>query len=528
MIYRNSLWGELSSAKALPRPVAMGWTTKSSASTDATISLQLRVLVIAFVIAWTFVVTAVRSSFPVHDDMLEAWSWGQHWQLGYYKHPPFYAWVTAAWFQVLPRADWAFYLLANVNVAIGLLGVHALARRLLDSEAKAATAVLVLIFLPPYTIASTNFNANTVLLSLWPWTAYAFIRSIESRSLSYSWLFGVLAAMSLLSKYASILMLAACAGAALAHPQSRRYFSSPAPYSAIAVCMIGTLPHLWWTVSHGYPTINYALSKAANSWSYNVTKSLGATTEVLAIVLIGACILFIGFNNHRLHQRAHAVSRAPTPPLWLLILGLGPAVLMLLPGLLGVIKAAAAFMIPTYFMLPVLALRLLHDDVAPVRPQRLVALVAAGLLASVVAAPGLALLTAKLDLVKPSDSSPAIVRAAERVWRDSFGVPLGVVSGTERYSLALSFYSSNAASEFSHFNWTEAPWITPERISREGLLSVCETLDRRCQTQANLYATNQTIYRTTDIAVRQAEMPTRSVELIFIMTPPSTGPDQAE
>jgi hypothetical protein len=49
----------------------------------------------------------------VWDDMLEAWSWGQHFQLGYYKHPPFYAWVAGVWLRIFPRKDFSFYLLSG-------------------------------------------------------------------------------------------------------------------------------------------------------------------------------------------------------------------------------------------------------------------------------------------------------------------------------------------------------------------------------------------------------------------------------
>ena len=78
------------------------------------------VALLAYVAAWTLAATL---TFPsLHHDMLEAWVWGQHPSLGYFKHPPLSALLPAIWFGVMPRQDWAFYLLAYTNAAAGLGG----------------------------------------------------------------------------------------------------------------------------------------------------------------------------------------------------------------------------------------------------------------------------------------------------------------------------------------------------------------------------------------------------------------------
>jgi hypothetical protein len=76
-------------------------------------------LLAIFVITWT--VYGVISSAPaaIHNDMAEAYVWGQEFQLGYFQHPPFWAWIAGLWFEVFPRADWAFALLATLNAGLG-------------------------------------------------------------------------------------------------------------------------------------------------------------------------------------------------------------------------------------------------------------------------------------------------------------------------------------------------------------------------------------------------------------------------
>ena len=59
----------------------------------------------AHITVWTLYPIIADSSVVIHHDMTEAWSWGKEFQLGYYKHPPLYAWIAGLWFHVFPRED---------------------------------------------------------------------------------------------------------------------------------------------------------------------------------------------------------------------------------------------------------------------------------------------------------------------------------------------------------------------------------------------------------------------------------------
>ena len=71
---------------------------------------------------WTAYGVISASPASIHNDMAEAYVWGREFQLGYEKHPPFWAWIAGLWFEVFPRADWAFTLLAVFNAGLGLYG----------------------------------------------------------------------------------------------------------------------------------------------------------------------------------------------------------------------------------------------------------------------------------------------------------------------------------------------------------------------------------------------------------------------
>ena len=76
----------------------------------------LLVLILAHVATMTLFPTIARLPGAVWDDLLEAWAWGKQFQLGYYKHPPLYAWIVGLWFKFLPRTDACFYLLSAINI----------------------------------------------------------------------------------------------------------------------------------------------------------------------------------------------------------------------------------------------------------------------------------------------------------------------------------------------------------------------------------------------------------------------------
>jgi hypothetical protein len=97
-------------------------------------------LALAFILlnalVWWVLFSAGRSSLDTYGDMAEAYSWGISWQLGYDKHPPLSAWTAAAWFELFPTRDWAYYLLAMVNQAVAFWFVFLAGKRWLTMSAR--------------------------------------------------------------------------------------------------------------------------------------------------------------------------------------------------------------------------------------------------------------------------------------------------------------------------------------------------------------------------------------------------------
>lgn len=480
----------------------------------------LLLLIAAHVIGMTLFPTIARLPGSVWYDMLEAWAWGEQFQLGYYKHPPLYAWIAGLWFKILPRTDASYYLLSAVNIGLGLVGVWRLSGLLLRKYARLST-VSLLMFSPSYHYMATNFNANTILLSLWPWGAYFFVKSLQINGWKDGVAFGILSGCALLGKYYSILFLASCFIAALLHPRRRAYFRSAAPYCAVAACAVVFAPHAWWALKSGLPSVEYALAKSARPLWFKAYGAFSAGLVGIAANTLGTAVLFMALGRRwlTLVPRVWRFWKAPANS-WLVALGFGPIAMTLVLGIVGIVKIAPNFLIPTVYIVPLLVLIGVGPALTAGRVRAIMVAVAAFMVLALAAAPIVAYASVAWRFDDRQQVSPDVAMAATMIWHEEVNAPVGIVTGTEAFSLALTFYSRDGPAEFTHFNMRQAPWITPERIAREGMLCVCAASDVACIEQAKRFETPETkrivrIFKKTFWGLLGPV-----VEVVIIMVPP--------
>ncbi len=430
---------------------------------------------------WTLYST-LSNTGALHQDMIEAYSWGREFQLGYYKHPPFWAWIAGAWFEVFPRTNWAFYLLANLNAGIAILGVWQLAG-LFTQGMHRLNATLLIVLIPFYTIQGHQYNANYMQLSLWPWTVYFFVISMEHRRLRDAIAFGVLAAAGMLSKYYSALLLMSCFAASFAHPDWRRYYRSPAPYIAVLVCALLFAPHIWWLANNDFLPFKYAEAKTAYPAAKFYTSIITFIIGCIGFNLIGTALIL--FSRSRGAQRADDAASAPIASnreRFVAILALGPFALTLVAALAGHMRLSTNFAAPIFFLVPLLLIQYFKPQ--PARLRRLAA-AAAGVLyaAALLAAPAIPeLLTGVIQ--QEAKRADEVSRAAMRMWAEVTPLPPRIAAGSEMFAAGTSFYSSEDVSAFFNFDMRLSPWITPAFLARAGFLGICGEDDSACQKRA--------------------------------------------
>jgi 4-amino-4-deoxy-L-arabinose transferase-like glycosyltransferase len=468
--------------------------------------------------------TATCGWYALHHDMTEAWAWGKEFQLGYSKHPPMMAWVAGAWFELMPRTNWSFQLLAVVNAAIGLAGVWMLAGLLLDTRGRWA-AVLFMVLMPSFTLWALKYNANAILLSSWPWTAYFFLQSLRRPGVLYGLLAGLAGAIAILSKYYSAVLLVTLLGVALLHPNRRRYFRSATPCLSVAVGLAAVAPHLWWLVHADFPTFHYALTKTRAPAAEAAQHTALAILDSYLCLGLGAGAFAVAFGRRSWELLKRALDATnDRDSAWVIWLAHGPAVVTIAIFVVANGRFATEHLMPAFFAMPVAFLGVTRAEVTALAIKRIACVAAALWLPLTIGSPLLAAYGLE-TLEDGGEPRRQIAQAVTQTWHELFRRPLGVVGGSERVATAVTFYSPDAPSYLMIDAPSLTPWVSAERVRREGALIVCRAADRECLSDAKHTLGEHPFHKTlafpSDIPGRAA--PDHVFEL-FILTPAGARP----
>ncbi len=435
----------------------------------------LRILIL-FVAVWTAFQTLSFSSVGVHPDLTEVFGWSMHPQASYFKHPPLAALMVRGWFTVFPVADWSFHLLAMTNAAVGLFFTDLIARRYLDRD-KRIFVLLFLLMTPFYQFHGQRFASNQTLLSTWPIAVYCFLRSFERRGVIWPLAAGVAAATAMMGKYFSVYLIAAFPVAVLLHRDGLRYLRSPAPWISTAAGLLVLAPHLWWLHTNGPQTFNYAFSVHGN---VSLGKALGKSGSYLA-GLIGYAALPCaaywlvvrpGRETVRDAFRPHDPGRRMLVALF--------AVPLILPAIVApILKTSVTplWTMQAWFLLPIL---LLAPPSAVLIRRALITTaicIAAATIVVITAAPIIAWSYHANGIGQSREYSHSLATELTREWRSRYGTRLSIVTGDENLAGGAAFYSQDHPDlVFVVGLWT-TPWVTPERIAREGAAILCRAAD---------------------------------------------------
>lgn len=275
-------------------------------------------LIVGFAAIWLLFLMLAYQSGDLHPDVLETWSIGRSFSWGNPKHPPLMGWIAHVWMLVFPLTDWSFQLLAMTNAAIALWAVDLIARRFVRGD-KRAILLLLLMLLPVYQFHAQRFNANAVLLAVWPLSTYCFLRSFETRQIKWAAGAGALAAVAMLGKYYSVFLVGSFVFAAACHPQRRLFFGSLAPWVSALVGLVVLAPHLHWLATTGAAPFDYAMqTHGGRQFWRSVREAWMFLLEIAAILGIPA-LCWMVIAESRLKRFPDDFS-AMNSGLWLLFL----------------------------------------------------------------------------------------------------------------------------------------------------------------------------------------------------------------
>src|SRR5215469_6657131 len=232
----------------LEAPGAVGKSVeKHKGSYDATRQF-IGVLVLYFIVQ---IILRVWISPSVDLDESEQLVLTQKLSWGYGSQPPLYTWIQFAFFKLFGLSVFALSLLKNILLFCTYLLTYLNARIITRRNACAVAAAASLLFIPQVAWESQRDLTHSVLAStLICATLFCFLRLRIILSLKTYALFGLCVGLSALSKYNSIITLAALGVAAISLPGFRAIILDKRIAVAGVIALLVVLPNFLWALHH--------------------------------------------------------------------------------------------------------------------------------------------------------------------------------------------------------------------------------------------------------------------------------------
>ncbi|WP_367714928.1 glycosyltransferase family 39 protein [Nitratireductor sp. GISD-1A_MAKvit] len=439
-------------------------------------TMRMGLLLALFVALWTTFATLTQLNLDGFGDMLENYSWGIAWEQGYYKHPPFFAWITAAWFAVFPNADWAYYLLSAVNGAALMFASWRIALRFLDPW-RAFFATALFFFLPPVTFLALKYNANSAMLPFWAATVWFYLRFLEKGRYSDAVALGALAAASILIKYFSAALLGAIVLHVLFDREARSLLTKPGVWVASFAFIALMTPHLLWLVNNDFLPLAYVGEQGDGSALIGLTSAprfVGALLAyLLPVILVLLAVLLRNGRDAWFDPAAFLALRKTLAGRALLWTGFGSLGLTLMLGAVFAVQFSSVWALPLYFASPIFL-------ILCVKPARLERQKLA--LPSILVLYGACLLALtpfiyRQEAQKTSHYNDVPVKALalqiENAWKQRFEAPLTHVAGDKILASGTTFYTPSRPYSMQANSYALTPWITPAKVAEKGMAIAC-------------------------------------------------------
>ena len=243
-----------------------------------------------FMAVWLVLLTAIPSVFytVLPLDTIETVMWSHPFSMGNAKHPPLAAWLAGIFTAAFAHADFGMYLLSQIMMILGFVYVYRLAKEFFSTE-KAVFSVILLSTVIFYTFDSPKFNVNLPHMALWPMMTFYCCRGVKHDRMADWVLFGIVSALSMLSKFFGFALLLALFLFILTGRETRKYFGRPGPYVAFAVFLLVLAPYIVWLVRNGFPPFRYIVSRVSEEHAnpaLNLLRVLGESLYPLAMPLL--------------------------------------------------------------------------------------------------------------------------------------------------------------------------------------------------------------------------------------------------
>ena len=420
-------------------------------------------------------------------DMVENFAWGQEWQWGTNKHPPLFSWIVAAWFSVFPATDWAYYLLNELNVGVSLWLLALAMRRVMPPEKVLAAVVLTSLGSHFGPDSGFKYNANTAQLPFIAGYTWAMISAMESHQRRWFAVAGIFAGAALLTKYYAVVLLAAIGVGLLIslRPSLQEWFKGMVLTGTIVAILV--LPHVIWSIRHGWPSLNYMhaahemTASVSSLRAYLIAFSGSIGFSIVSIFLWLSALYRLGTTSSVEIKKANVGINV----LWLSML------LTMVAAWTENIDPVSSWMIPALMFLgwALVDLTPAKFDMSKLT-QRLVKAGALYLGGVVIIAPLWELRYRSYPAMPAYALPEKLAKDVSLYYRETYKQPVEYVSGTFPLSYDLAFYAPEHPHALYGMDIAQSTWIDRNALQSGNKLVICGSLlfetieDPDCQARA--------------------------------------------
>ena len=402
---------------------------------------------------WTLIPSLTNVNLPL--DTIEALAWGSNLDWGFSKHPPMSAFAAEVFYQIFGSQDWAYYFLSQIFVVSAFFVVWIFSKEFFKNQNHCLISVLLLEGIYFYNFTTPEFNVNVCQLPFWALSVLYAWKGFKDNKTSDWLLFGLFAALGILSKYLFVYLLVAM-DVFFIYMIIKKQANFKSLISLLPFLLV-LFPHLVWLMENDYITITYGLHRTGagdqNLLDHFLHPIIFLGKQIGILIPFFAMLLFailkfktrFNFKDKKL--------------LFLLIINVVPIIFMFLTSLIMGVKIRTMWMTPFYLFSGVLFVYLFQKKIDLKKIDKFFT----AFLVLFILSPVTYSYVSISNTDKRTDyPGKEIARLVENRWGKNFSNEIGVVVGDEWFGGNLSYHLSSRPKWFNELgkNW--------DRISKEG------------------------------------------------------------
>jgi 4-amino-4-deoxy-L-arabinose transferase-like glycosyltransferase len=408
------------------------------------ISLIFSLFLSVHLFVWTIVPSISNINLPL--DTIEALAWASNLSWGFEKHPPLSAFFLEIFYQIFGRQDWAYYLLSQIFVVFSFVIIFKLAKEFLKNDVHALLSVLLLEGIYFYNFTTPEFNVNVCQMPFWTLTVYFFWQSYKDNKIQNWVLFGLFAALGVLSKYLFIYLISGIIVFYIFKLRQKIFFNYKCLISMLIFLLVLS-PHFMWLAENDFKTIAYGFKRTGledSNFLNHLLYPLKFTLKQIGILIpfFGLLILIISKFKFKLNFRDKKLA-------YLTSVTLVPILLMLLTSIIFGANIITMWMTPFYLFFGLLFIYIFESRINLNFLKRFMII----FLFIFIFSPAVYLYVSLSKTDKRTDfPGKEIARLVQNRWNENFINKIAIVVGDEWLGGNLSYHLQSRPRWFNNLS----------------------------------------------------------------------------